>query len=736
METLEILLWISSYCDTNRWAIGVNSPLEAHRKFVTEKPKDFTDQPSLVAPLSKQDDKATTVEAAVAERPRLESREQVEAKLDECRRRVPLLPLASVRDTLAFVPDFTRKDAPGVIPDGAEVATWMRQYAIFPKTGGYKVLATVAEAARGRIDPLLRARINWICARHDRAWYALGQAKRRLLALGQSEDAVYALDGDWSAYPQKDRLVFAFAQKMTLAPTFVTDKDVADLQKYFDDTQVAELINRASSAAMIDRMGEACNLPLEEAIPAYDTLGTEEVKVKRGQPDWVIVDVRDSNSFNGWALDGGKSGGRIAGAVNVAGEWVEKDMKRVKEVLAAKEITRGDKQLLLYGRNDAEASYLAQLLETRHGVARARLHVYKDGFAAWAAAGLPTDKLERHEWLVPPSWLERERKTNPKLRVFAVSWNKVEEYEQGHVPGSFYIDTNLLETPPIWDLVPRDKLVEALLSLGITRDTPVVVYGPQPMPSFFAAAVLRHAGVKDVRVLNGGFPAWQAAGLPVEKGRNRPKLEHAFTSSPIVPRDIFVGIDEARKILADPNKVLVDVRSWKEYVGETPGYDDITAKGRIPGAVWGRGGSSADNMEDYRNPDGTMRDHRDVERAWREVGITPEKTVGFYCGTGWRASEAYLAARMMGWNNVLIYDGGWYEWSADRNNPIATGDPTVLPSDGARPWWRGPLVYTLAPVAVLTVVALVWRVRAGRVRRRGREPGAESQAAFPEGSGL
>src|SRR5262245_62095571 len=164
METLEILLWISSYCDTNRWAIGVNSPLEAHRKFVTEKPKDFLDRPSLVAPLSKRDDRAAAVEAAVAERPKLESRRQVEAKLEECKKRVPLLPLTSARDALAFVPDFTRKDAPGVIPDGAEVAIWMRQYAIFPRTGGYKVGSTVAEAARGRIGPLMRARISWICA--------------------------------------------------------------------------------------------------------------------------------------------------------------------------------------------------------------------------------------------------------------------------------------------------------------------------------------------------------------------------------------------------------------------------------------------------------------------------------------------------------------------------------------------------------------------------------------------
>jgi molybdopterin synthase sulfurtransferase len=677
METLEILLWIASYCDTNRWAIGLNCPLESHRQFLAEKPKDFIDQPSVLAPIP-SGSKGAHVEPAVAERPKLESREEVEAKLAECRNRKPLLPLASVRDTLVFVPDFTLADAPGVIPDGAEVTLWMRQYAIFPKTGGYKVGSTIAEAARGTIDALTRARISWICARHDRAWYSLGQAKRRLVKLGQRDADLDALDCDWSKFPEKDRLVFAFAKTMTIAPTLITDADVEGLKKHFNTTQVAEIIHRASSAAMLNRLGEACNLPLEDATPKFKTLNVEQLKERLGRPETILVDGRDSNSFNGWDLDGAKSGGRIVGAVNIASEWLERDLPRVRETLAARGITTSEKPIILYGRSPAEASRVAQILEANHKVAHSRLHIVSDGFATCNAAGVSTEKLEHYDWLVPPSWLDRERKTNPQLRVFAVSWQNPKEYEDGHVPGACYIDTNLFETPPIWDLKPRDQIVTALLSLGITADTPVVVYGPKPMPSFFAAAVMRHVGVKNVRILNGGFPVWAAAGLPLEKGTNKPTPAMSFGSS--ASPDVFVGITEARKLLREPNKALVDVRSWKEYIGETPGYDDITAKGRIPGAVWGRGGSCADNMEDYRNPDDTMRDHRDIERAWNEAGITREKHAGFYCGTGWRASEAFVAARMMGWQNVVIYDGGWYEWSADTKNPTASGDPTTKPT--------------------------------------------------------
>ena len=111
---------------------------------------------------------------------------------------------------------------------------------------------------------------------------------------------------------------------------------------------------------------------------------------------------------------------------------------------------------------------------------------------------------------MPPAWLERERKANPALRVFAVSWNKVEEYEQGHVPGSFYVDTNLFETPPIWDLIPRDKLVEALLSLEGAR---CISLGTQtPLLEIAHAAAAHHADIVALS-FSAAFPARQVPNL-------------------------------------------------------------------------------------------------------------------------------------------------------------------------------------------------------------------------------
>jgi thiosulfate/3-mercaptopyruvate sulfurtransferase len=139
-----------------------------------------------------------------------------------------------------------------------------------------------------------------------------------------------------------------------------------------------------------------------------------------------------------------------------------------------------------------------------------------------------------------------------------------------------------------------------------------------------------------------------------------------------------VDIKEAKQMLADPNSELVSIRSWYEFTGKVSGYHYVQPAGRIPGAVFGDCGSDAYHMENYRNHDDTLRNFEEITTNWREFGITPEKYIAFYCGTGWRASEAFFCAWLMGWDRVAVFDGGWYEWSADPDNPVETGIPQSL----------------------------------------------------------
>jgi thiosulfate/3-mercaptopyruvate sulfurtransferase len=75
-----------------------------------------------------------------------------------------------------------------------------------------------------------------------------------------------------------------------------------------------------------------------------------------------------------------------------------------------------------------------------------------------------------------------------------------------------------------------------------------------------------------------------------------------------------------------------------------------------------------------------MRSYHEIASLWQSQGITPDKNVGIYCGTGWRASEAFFYAYLMGRQNIAVFDGGWLEWSQDVTNPIERGIPS-LPSD-------------------------------------------------------
>ena len=84
-------------------------------------------------------------------------------------------------------------------------------------------------------------------------------------------------------------------------------------------------------------------------------------------------------------------------------------------------------------------------------------------------------------------------------------------------------------------------------------------------------------------------------------------------------------------------------------------------------------------MQHYRNVDNTMRAYPEITANWAEAGITADKWVAFYCGTGWRASETWFYAYLQGWQRIAVYDGGWFEWSQDPvNNPIEVGLPAEV----------------------------------------------------------
>ena len=192
-----------------------------------------------------------------------------------------------------------------------------------------------------------------------------------------------------------------------------------------------------------------------------------------------------------------------------------------------------------------------------------------------------------------------------------------------------------------------------------------------------AGLILRYAGVDDIRVLDGGYDHWVRAGGALETTLREPSPVPAFGVAIPQRPELIIDIGEAKEMLADQaGAALVSVRTWREHIGNVSGYNYIGPAGRISGDVWGNCGTDAYHMQHYRTVDNTMRPYPEIAANWDEAGITPDKWVAFYCGTGWRASETWFYAYLMDWQRIAVYDGGWFEWSQDPlNNPIEIGEP-------------------------------------------------------------
>ena len=267
--------------------------------------------------------------------------------------------------------------------------------------------------------------------------------------------------------------------------------------------------------------------------------------------------------------------------------------------------------------------------------------------------------------------------TNPQgLTVIQVGDKEPDRYRERHLPGAIYLDTNTFEHAPSWNIIPDGQLEQALLAHGIHSDSLIVLYGRDRLAVSRAALVLLYAGVRDVRVFWGGLAAWRSAGYPLETGATPLTPVTAFGSELPAHPEYIVDLLQVRALLSDQNGLLACVRSWDEFVGKISGYEYIQPRGRIPGSLWGAlPGDEAYRDLHSQDPAGTTRLCQAIEANWRQQGIVPQKKSVFYCGTGWRASEAFLYAYQMGWENMAIYDGGWLEWSAQADNLIEVGEP-------------------------------------------------------------
>jgi thiosulfate/3-mercaptopyruvate sulfurtransferase len=240
------------------------------------------------------------------------------------------------------------------------------------------------------------------------------------------------------------------------------------------------------------------------------------------------------------------------------------------------------------------------------------------------------------------------------------------DYATAHIPGAVFLDLDaeLCGAPGRGGRHPLPDpavLQDVLRRAGVRTDHPVVVYdGGDGLAAARAWWTLRWAGHHRVRMLNGGYPAWVAAGQPVTADVPEP----APGDVTVRPGGMPVLDAEGAAALVAAGGVLLDVRAPERYRGEIEPIDPVA--GHIPGAV---------NLPttEHLDPTGRWRDVTELRSRFSAVGVKPGVPVGAYCGSGVTAAHTVLALHLAGRTDAALYVGSWSDWITDPARPVATG---------------------------------------------------------------
>ncbi|MGE5391028.1 MAG: sulfurtransferase [Deltaproteobacteria bacterium] len=248
-------------------------------------------------------------------------------------------------------------------------------------------------------------------------------------------------------------------------------------------------------------------------------------------------------------------------------------------------------------------------------------------------------------------------------KVDVIDARAEKDYNNGHVPGAVNAPwqslCNMQGKPGEagWGvMLPKDELAAKIGALGISGEKPVIVYAQPPGWGEEGCVlwILKMAGIKDAKMLDGGYAAWQVAGNEISKDTVKPTA--------VVFK--IAGVDESLTASTDfinenQGKIkIVDSRSEKEYNGAVD-YGEARG-GHLPGAI---------NIpfESMFNQDSTLKDSHQLKKLFMEAGLKPGDEIVTYCTAGIRSGYMALVMRAVGFENARNYDASFYEWAGNKS---------------------------------------------------------------------
>ncbi|CAI5463991.1 unnamed protein product [Closterium sp. Yama58-4] len=312
---------------------------------------------------------------------------------------------------------------------------------------------------------------------------------------------------------------------------------------------------------------------------------------------------------------------------------------------------------------------------------------------AMAAAVLP-----KNSPVVSPGWLHDNLS---KVKVLDASWympaekrQPFEEFQHGRIPGAIFFDIDAIADPTtdLPHMLPTESAFSAAASaLGLSSSDSIVVYDGK---GIFSAArawwMFRAFGQPRVAVLDGGLPAWRAAGYPVEaetsdKAAGRHKaaataIKDSYSTKAASNRlltfnaklqpNLILSVDQVKANIENKVYQLSDARSAGRFKGIDPEPRAGVRGGSIPG-------SFNVPFPEVLTPQGQLKPASDLTQAFKSAGVNiedPKQPLAASCGTGVTACVLALALARLGRWDVPVYDGSWTEWGSLQDTPVVKAE--------------------------------------------------------------